>query len=50
VTGRREETEEKLFVSTNSGFLAKICLLNFIHAFEKWELFVLGTLVEDGAT
>jgi hypothetical protein len=47
--------EEKLSVSTNSGFLTEIihttqCLLDFINAFKKRDLFVLGTLVEDGAT
>jgi hypothetical protein len=41
-------------VSTNSGFLAEIihtteCLLDFINAFEKWDLFILGMLAEDGA-
>jgi hypothetical protein len=51
--GRLEETEEKLSVSTNYGFLAEImhttqCLLDFINTFEKQNLFVLGMLVEDG--
>jgi hypothetical protein len=53
--GRPEETDGKLFVSTNNSFLAEIihttqCLLNFINAFEKWDLFVLGTLVQDSTT
>jgi hypothetical protein len=52
--GRLVETGEKLSVSTNSGFLADIvhttqCLLDFINAFEKRDLFVLGMFVEDGA-
>jgi hypothetical protein len=42
-------------VSTNGGFLAEIihttkCLLDFINTFEKWDLFILGMLAEDGAT
>jgi hypothetical protein len=42
-------------VSINGGFLAEIthttqCFFNFITAFEKQDLFVLGKLVEDGAT
>jgi hypothetical protein len=53
--GRLEEMEEKFSVSTNIDFLAEIihttqCLRNFIRAFEKLDLFVLSTLVEDGAT
>jgi hypothetical protein len=55
VTARLEKTEEKLSVYTICGFLAEIihttqCLLDFINAFEKWDLFILGVLVEDGKT
>jgi hypothetical protein len=47
--------EKKLFVFTNSDFLPEIihitqCLLDFINTFEKQDLFVLSTLVEDGTT
>jgi hypothetical protein len=55
VTGRLEETEEKRPVYTNSDFLTEIihttqCLLDFISALEKGDLFVLSMLVENDTT
>jgi hypothetical protein len=49
------EVRREVSVSTSSGFLAEIihttqCLLDFINAFKKWDPFILGMLVEDGAT